>query len=105
MIPTYYPKHYICYKTPNKLPIDGTLSAPEWDLARWSEDFVDIEGAHNPSPRFRTRMKMLWDEQFLYVGVEMEEPKVWNSRCIHQFLFFSLSLGDIIQNCFFDLRI
>ena len=29
-----------------------------------------------PSPRFRTRVKMLWDDNYLYIAAELEEPNV-----------------------------
>ena len=48
-----------------------------WQSAAWTEDFADIQGAAHPRPRFRTRAKMLWDEQFLYVYAELDEPHVW----------------------------
>ena len=48
-------------------------------MAPWSEDFVDILGAGRPVPRFRTRTKLLWDDGYLYVAAEMEEPHVWGT--------------------------
>ena len=30
-----------------------------------------------PAPRFKTRAKMLWDDSYLYIGAELEEPHVW----------------------------
>jgi hypothetical protein len=36
-----------------------------------------IEGNRKPSPRFATRVKMLWDASYLYVAANMEEPDVW----------------------------
>jgi hypothetical protein len=30
-----------------------------------------------PQPRFQTTVKMLWDDEFLYVAGEMEEPDIW----------------------------
>ena len=38
---------------------------------------LDIEGDAKPEPRYRTRAKMLWDDAFLYVAAELEEPHVW----------------------------
>lgn len=38
---------------------------------------MDIEGDRKPRPRFRTRVKMLWDDNYFYMGAEMEEPHVW----------------------------
>jgi hypothetical protein len=70
------PRGYVAYKVLQVPVIDGKPD-PVWDNAPWSEPFNDIEGADKPTPRFRTRMKMLWDETYLYVFAEMEEPHVW----------------------------
>ena len=45
--------------------------------APWTADFVDIQGGAKPKPRFRTRAKMLWDDDYLYIAAELEEPHVW----------------------------
>lgn len=71
------PRHYRCCRVKRPLPIDGTLDGPGWGDLPWSEDFVDITGEEKLRPRFRTRMKMGWDENGLYVGAELEEPHVW----------------------------
>jgi hypothetical protein len=57
--------------------IDGRLDDASWARAEWSSDFVDIEGGKKPAPKYRTRMKMLWDDSHLYIGAELEEPHVW----------------------------
>ena len=73
------PKHYLCYRAPGPLELDGRLDKPFWKDAPWTDDFVDIEGDRRPKPRFRTRAKMLWDDRFLYLGAELEEPHVWGT--------------------------
>ena len=70
-------RHYVCYRTPEPLAVDGRLDEPAWQAAAWSEPFVDIEGYDRPLPRWRTRFKMLWDDSYLYIGAELEEPHVW----------------------------
>jgi len=70
------PQQYICYRTDRPLKIDGSLSEKSWGRAPWTEYFVDIEGALKPTPRFKTRAKMLWDEKYFYVAAEMEEPDI-----------------------------
>ena len=70
-------RHYICYQTATPLEIDGRLNELAWQAAEWSENFVDIEGGLEPAPRWRTRVKMLWDESYLYIGAVLEEPHVW----------------------------
>ena len=57
--------------------LDGRLDKPFWEAAAWSDLFVDIEGDLKPKPPLKTRMKMLWDDEALYIGVEMEEPHLW----------------------------
>jgi hypothetical protein len=69
------PKTYSCPKTTTPPPQDGNLETGPWTKAPWTEDFVDI--STDVIPRFRTRAKMLWDDQNFYVAAEMEEPHVW----------------------------
>lgn len=73
----FNPERYVCLRTPAPLKIDGALDDPAWSQASWTNDFVDIEGSLRPKPRFRTRVKMLWDGDYFYVGAELEEPQVW----------------------------
>ena len=54
-------------------------SENDWDQIPWSEDFVDITGQPSLKPRFRSRFKMAWDDEFFHVRVEMEEPHVWGT--------------------------
>ena len=71
------PRHYLAYRTAGELAIDGRLDEPSWQRAAWTEFFVDIEGDSRPVPRFKTRAKMLWDDEYFYVAADMEEPHVW----------------------------
>lgn len=73
------PRHYDARRTTEPPSIDGRLDDPAWREARWSEPFVDIEGAGRPAPRRHTRMKLLWDSTFLYIGAELEEPDLWGT--------------------------
>jgi hypothetical protein len=73
------PRHYVCMRAAIPPVVDGRLGDPAWAAAVWSEDFVDIEGDAKPRPPLRTRMKMVWDADYLYVAAEMEEPHVWGT--------------------------
>lgn len=74
----FQPKSYICYRAAGPVTVDGNLDEAVWDKVAWSDPFVDIEGAKSrPKPRFRTMIKMLWDETNFYVGAYLEEPNVW----------------------------
>ena len=74
-----YPRQYIAYHAPPSdggsspsspaITIDGNLDKSFWNEVDWSDDFVDI--ATDTTPKFRTRVKMRWDDEFLYVGKVM----------------------------------
>jgi len=72
-----YPEAYVCYKSTFPIVVDGNLSKSEWSSAKWSNNFVDIEGVNKPLPTYATKMKMLWDEDYLYVAAELQEPHIW----------------------------
>ncbi len=82
-IPAYkhYPFHnhnYVVQKAPNAITIDGDITSEEWDKAPWTVLFSDIEGENRPvEPKYQTRAKMLWDDEYLYVATEMIEPHIW----------------------------
>jgi len=84
----FAPPHYICYRAPAPLVIDGRLNDPAWQKAAWTEDFTDIEGSLKPRPRFRTRAKMLWDSTYLYIGAELEEPDIWATLTARDSIIF-----------------
>lgn len=69
----------MCYQSLEPLTIDGKLDEASWEKAAWTDDFIDIQGAQMPKPRFRTRAKMLWDDEYLYIAAYLEEPHVWGT--------------------------
>ena len=81
-------RHYIAYRLTERLEVDGKLAETSWGMAPWSEPFVDIEGAAKPAPRFRTRVKMLWDDAFFYIGAELDEPHVWATLTEHDSVIY-----------------
>ncbi|TWD81011.1 carbohydrate binding protein with CBM9 domain [Kribbella amoyensis] len=69
---------YKAHRTTTAPSLDGTLTDPAWAEAAWTSDFVDIRG-DAPAPRFRTRAKLMYDDTYLYLGGELEEPHVWST--------------------------
>ena len=69
---------YKAHRTTTPPPIDGTLTHPAWAEAAWTGDFLDIRG-DQPAPPYRTRAKLLYDDEYLYLGAELEEPHVWST--------------------------
>jgi hypothetical protein len=92
------PKHYDCRRTDHPMTIDGQLDESEWQRAAWSDEFADIEGTSKPAPRFRTRMKMLWDDRYLYVAAELEEPHVWATLTEHDSVIFHDNDFEVFLN-------
>ena len=84
------PERYDCphITTGQTMRIDGKLNDAAWKAAKWTRLFVDIEGSAKPKPRFRTRAKMLWDDVYLYIGAELEEPHLWATYTKHDSVIF-----------------
>ncbi len=82
------PRGYVCYRAAGPITLDGKLDDAAWRAAPWTDDFVDIEGDRRPPPRFRTRAKMLWDDQYFYIGAELEEPHVQGTFTQHDSYIF-----------------
>jgi transglutaminase-like putative cysteine protease/predicted esterase len=82
------PHGYLCRYTTNAIQIDGNPDDTAWNLASWTTDFGDIVGPSKPAPRFRTRAKMLWDDNYLYICAELEEPHVWATLTNHDSVIF-----------------
>ncbi len=89
LAPFPHPKGYVCYRASAPVTIDGDLKDAAWDAAPWTDAFVDIEGDKQPKPRFRTRAKMLWDDEALYIAAELEEPHVWANLKDHDAVIFN----------------
>ena len=86
--PAPHPKGYVCLRAALPVTIDGKLDDDAWSNAAWTDKFVDIEGAAKPLPRFATRVKMLWDDKYFYIGARLEEPHVWASLTKHDAVIF-----------------
>ena len=83
------PRGIVCPKTPVAPKIDGQLDDAAWAAAPWSADFADIEGLDKPKPRHRTRVKLLWDDNAIYVAAELDEPHVWATIDRHDAVIFN----------------
>lgn len=73
----FNPPVYICKRADKPFELDGRLDKPFWENAEYTDWFVDIEGDIRPKPRFQTRVKMLWDDDNLYIGAELYGSEIW----------------------------
>lgn len=78
------PPHYIAYKVQESdISIDGQLSEPVWAAAPEVTDFGSIYGpefqARHPeeTPWHRTGARVLWSDDYVYVGGHLEESHLW----------------------------
>ena len=69
------PRNYKIPYADQPLVIDGKDTEPSWQNAPFSEDFIDIEGQKETAQN--TRLKMLWDQDFLYIYAKLEEKHIW----------------------------
>ena len=72
----------------SQVELDGKLDDAAWQVAPWTADFVDIEGDAKPKPRQRTRAKMLWDAQNLYIAAELMETHLQGTLTEHDAVIF-----------------
>lgn len=53
----------------SSLHIDGIMNEPEWQLAKPSPRFIQIEPHQSQAPHFETQIKVLYNQQYLYFGI------------------------------------
>ncbi len=68
---------YTVKRTPVPLTIDGRLNEPEWQAAPFTGAFVHYQDG-SPATLL-TRSKFLWDDTYLYVAFDCQDPDVWGS--------------------------
>ncbi len=71
------PENYVVKHVAKAPIIDGNIDDAVWQQAKWTKDFVDIEGDLKPKPPYKTNIKMLWDDSCLYVAAQIKDPQVW----------------------------
>lgn len=65
---------YYCYKTEQPITVDGKMDEEAWK---------DIPGlmlrdlVTGAAPMQQTVVKMLWDNQYLYIGFELQDTNIW----------------------------
>ncbi|KAK9760892.1 hypothetical protein K7432_014642 [Basidiobolus ranarum] len=74
------PKTYTSYRRSGEVEIDGKLDEETWDRVPWTESFGNVfgEGEQFPSPpeNIESKVKLIWDEDYLYVGAILMDPVI-----------------------------
>lgn len=86
--PTLTVREYRCVRAATPIVVDGRLDEAAWAEAPQSEPFMDIRGEAWPEPIYRTWVKMLRDEECLYVGACLEEPEVKGTLTEHDSIIY-----------------
>jgi Carbohydrate family 9 binding domain-like len=68
---------YVCQQAASPIAVDGKLDESAWDTAEVISTFYPYTPTTEPalSP---TRVRMLWDSNYLYVGFECDDDDVWS---------------------------
>jgi hypothetical protein len=86
--PTYH-----CHSTAKPPTIDGKIDDDAWKDVAWTDDFIDVtDGSKAP---LRTRAKMIWDAENLYIAAELEEPDVWDKLTEHDDRLFNENAFEV----------
>ncbi len=80
------PQTYVAYKISETITIDGKADEAVWGNAKWTNNFIDIEG--DKIPKYQTQVKMLWDENYYYILADIKEPHVWGDIKEHDAVIF-----------------
>ncbi|MBS1669607.1 MAG: carbohydrate-binding family 9-like protein [Bacteroidetes bacterium] len=79
----HVPHQYTVLKIADQIDIDGKDDEKVWAQAKWTEDFSDIETGVITGVNNRARCKMIWDDTYLYVYVEIKEANLWATLTKH----------------------
>ena len=53
----------------SSIRVDGLLNEEDWKLAKASPQFIQVEPKQGATPNFETEVKILYNRQYLYVGI------------------------------------
>lgn len=84
----FQPPVYTCRYNEKPFHLDGNLDKDFWKDIPFTENFPDIEGDIRPVPRFRTRAKLAWDRENLYIGAVLEGNEIWANLKEHDCVIF-----------------
>ena len=82
------PRSYVCCRTSQPVNVDGVLNEAAWQQAPWTAPFEDISGKGYATPKYQTRAKMLWDDNYLYIAAVLEEPNVTGTLTQHDAIIY-----------------
>ncbi len=73
----YLPGYYVIYRATDRVTIDGDINEKAWQDAKWLDAFIDHQYPYAPAPWKTTRVKMIYDNEYVYVAAQLQEENVW----------------------------
>lgn len=73
----YVPRCYVIYRATGPIVVDGDINEKVWQDARWLDSFVDHQYPYDVPPWKTTRVKMIYDSDYIYVAAQLQEENVW----------------------------
>ena len=70
------PRSYDCFRTTDPIKVYVKLKEASGTRAQPTEAFVDIRGEGFPEPVKQTTVKMLWDDNYLYIAATLMEDNI-----------------------------
>lgn len=98
--------HYTCFRTAEKITVDGDLTKLCWKTAQRSSRFVDL--VTGEPGYWDTRMAALWDDEQFYVGIWVEEPNVqaqFTERDSPLYLENDVEVFIAGPDCYYELQV
>lgn len=82
------PKNYVVLHTNQQIKPDGNPDESDWQKAKWTSSFADIEGDKKPLPTYQTQVKMLWNDSTLFIAAKLQEPQLWATQTHHDDIIY-----------------
>ncbi len=97
---------YIAKKIKSDIVIDGDIGKEVWQKANWSRRFADM--VTGDTSMYNTQASMLWNDQFLYIAFNAEEPFVEARQTERDGIIFlenDLELFIDGGDCYYELEV
>ncbi|MFA6033718.1 MAG: carbohydrate-binding family 9-like protein [Myxococcota bacterium] len=96
-------RQYLVKRATGPIVLDGDLSDAAWKNAERTGAFGFANG-QGGTPRYRTEAMMLWDDQNLYIGFEVEDNDIWAGYTRDQEPLYDEEVVEFFANPNDDMR-
>ena len=100
-----FPRVYNAHHADSAIEIDGRLDDKAWQKAEKSEYFISMKGVSFPAPEKKTSMKMLWDDNCLYIAAILEEDDIRATMTEHDSVIWHENAFEVFLDPYNDGQI